>query len=455
MRRRIGNLITPLISWPTPASMVYGMALGATQLNATAAANGSSVAGTFTYTPQPGAVLSAGIRTLQVVFTPDDAATFGTQSMTMMITVDKAPLTVTANHQTKVYGSPDPLMTFVASGFQGGDTEATALSGAPAVAVGSSVGSYAIGIGTLATTDNYTLAFTGSTLDITPAPLTITAGGDSKVYGTPFTATAFTPSGLMNADTVASVTLTTAGADAAAAVGSYDIVPSAAIGTGLTNYTISYGNGTLTVTPATLSVAADAKTKVAGAVDPPLTSTATGLQAGDTAAVVLSGALTRAPGEAAGSYAISQGTLAANANYTIAFTGNTFVITPAPPPPPPPAGFAIAPIAPQTNTDGDEVELQVVIVRSAGPSALSVSPGKSAGRQDDDANEPGRGGNFSISGLNGLKIDANGEISGHIKAGVTATTVFQVTVTFSSGGVTATQQIIWTVNPAPRKGGKK
>ena len=42
---------------------------------------------------------------------------------------------------------------------------------------------------------------------------------------------------------------------------------------------------------------------------------------------MLTGQLTRAPGEAVGAYAISQGTLAANANYTIAFTGNDLYIT--------------------------------------------------------------------------------------------------------------------------------
>ncbi len=448
--QNLGNRITPLISWPTPVSIVYGTALTATQFNAAATANGGPVAGTFSYTPAPGTFLPAGTHTMQVLFTPDDPTTFGTQTMTVLIAVDKAALTVIAAHQTKVYGSPDPPLTFVASGFQGGDTEGTALSGAPAVALGSSVGSYAITIGTLAATNNYALAFTGSTLDITPAGLTITAAGGSKIYGTAFTATAFTPSGLLNADTVASVTLTSAGTAAAAPVGSYDIVPSAAVGTGLTNYTISYGNGTLTVTPATLSVVADSKTKVAGAVDPPLTFVANGFAGSDAAGVVLSGALTRAPGEAAGSYAISQGTLAANTNYTVAFTGNTFVITPAPPT----AGFAIAPIRPQTNTDGDEVELQVVIVRSSGPSALSVSSGNSSGRHEDDRNEDDkneRRGRFSISGLNGLKIDADGEISGRIKAGVTAVTVFKVTVTFTLQGVTATQQITWTVQPALRQ----
>src|SRR4051794_31108983 len=104
--QNLGNLIAPLIAWPSPASILYGTALGDAQLNATATANGVPVAGTFTYTPAPGSVLQAGDRTLQVAFMPNDAATFGTQTMTMVITVDKAPLTVIADHQTKIYGAP-------------------------------------------------------------------------------------------------------------------------------------------------------------------------------------------------------------------------------------------------------------------------------------------------------------------------------------------------------------
>src|SRR3954470_23640184 len=241
----IGNLITPLISWPAPASLAYGTPLGGGQLNATASADGGAVAGTFTYTPAPGTFLQAGTRTLQVVFTPADAATFGTQSMTMTIAVEKAPLTVVADHQTKVYGSADPLLSFVATGLQARDTAATALSGGLAVEIGSNVGSYAIGAGTLATTSNYTLVFTGSTLDITPGGLTIAAGSDSKVYGTAFAPTAFTVAGPLNSDTAGSVPLTTAGSGASAPVGSYGIAPSVAIGTGLANYTISYLPGAL------------------------------------------------------------------------------------------------------------------------------------------------------------------------------------------------------------------
>src|SRR5207302_2253551 len=40
---------TPVLTWPTPADIVYGTALSATQLNTS-----SSVAGTFVYTPPTG-----------------------------------------------------------------------------------------------------------------------------------------------------------------------------------------------------------------------------------------------------------------------------------------------------------------------------------------------------------------------------------------------------------------
>src|SRR5205085_127739 len=50
---------TSTITWPTPADIVYGTALGATQLNATA-----SVPGTLVYAPAAGTVLNAGAHEL-------------------------------------------------------------------------------------------------------------------------------------------------------------------------------------------------------------------------------------------------------------------------------------------------------------------------------------------------------------------------------------------------------
>src|SRR5262249_11235520 len=102
-------------------------------------------------------------------------------------------------------------------------------------------------------TANYNgIAGTPITDVIDKAALTFTANNDSKVYGTSktFSGTAFTQTGLVAGDTITGVTETSDGAPASAAVGRYAIVPSGATGTGLSNYTITYVNGTLTVLPA-------------------------------------------------------------------------------------------------------------------------------------------------------------------------------------------------------------
>ena len=90
--------------------------------------------------------------------------------------------------------------------------------------------------------------------------MTITANNASKTYGTTADLRRHRvhDTGLVsNGDTVASVTETSTGSPATATVGTYPIVPSAATGTGLRNYTITYVNGTLTVNPAPLTITAN------------------------------------------------------------------------------------------------------------------------------------------------------------------------------------------------------
>jgi hypothetical protein len=115
---------------------------------------------------------------------------------------------------------------------------------------------------------NYTISYTNGTLTVNAAALLITANSASKTYGqtVAFAGTEFSSSGLVNGDTVASVTLTSGGAAATATVAGspYAIVPSAAVGTGLSNYTISYSNGALTVSTAMLSVTANDASKTYG-----------------------------------------------------------------------------------------------------------------------------------------------------------------------------------------------
>jgi len=73
---------TPMITWASPAAIIYGAALGATQLDATA-----SVPGTFAYTPAAGTVLAAGSQPLSVTFTPTDTTNYttATAKVTLMV----------------------------------------------------------------------------------------------------------------------------------------------------------------------------------------------------------------------------------------------------------------------------------------------------------------------------------------------------------------------------------
>lgn len=88
---------------------------------------------------------------------------------------------------------------------------------------------------------------------ISTRPLTITANSDTKLVGLTYTvganSTAFSSFGLQNGETIGTITTASIGAPSGAAVGSYPIVPSVATGGTFSsaNYTISFGNGTLTV----------------------------------------------------------------------------------------------------------------------------------------------------------------------------------------------------------------
>ena len=137
----------------------------------------------------------------------------------------------------------------------GGPATSAELYGPTGIALDSSGNLYIADDGNNRIREVSTVSAGAQTVTVTPAPLTITANSTSKTYGATetFTGTEFTVSGLVtaNGDSVTSVTLTSAGTAAAATVAGspYNIVPSAAIGSGLSNYTVTYDSGTLSVNP--------------------------------------------------------------------------------------------------------------------------------------------------------------------------------------------------------------
>jgi prepilin-type N-terminal cleavage/methylation domain-containing protein len=239
--------------------------------------------------------LSVGSHSLTAVFSGDALYSSNTSPAWPQL-VNKAALTITANNSSKNYGATVTFVgtEFTATGLVNGDTvtgvtltsdgaAATAtVSGSPY----SIVPSAAVGTGL----SNYTISYISGSLTVNPKALTVTANSSSKAYGqtVTFTGTEFTTAGLVNGDTVTSVTLTSSGAAAGAVVGSYSIIPSAAVGTGLSNYTISYINGNLTVTNSglTLTITATGPSKPYGTVlatGPSTTNfTATGMVNGET-----------------------------------------------------------------------------------------------------------------------------------------------------------------------------
>ena len=102
VQRNVIRRGTPTVTWSTPAAIVYGTPLSATQLSATAA-----VPGSFSYTPAAGTVLGAGSHTLSVTFTPDDGDTYAPVTASVAIEINRAAPVITWNAPVAiVYGTP-------------------------------------------------------------------------------------------------------------------------------------------------------------------------------------------------------------------------------------------------------------------------------------------------------------------------------------------------------------
>src|SRR5439155_96264 len=91
-----------------------------------------------------------------------------------------------------------------------------------------------------------------------------------------------------------------------------------------TNYALTYAGANLTIGARAVTVTADAKSKTYGDADPALTYqiTSGSLAFSD----AFTGVLIRATGEAVGSYAIGQNTLALSGNYTLVYVGANLTI---------------------------------------------------------------------------------------------------------------------------------
>ena len=137
--------------------------------------------------------------------------------------------------------------------------------------------------------------------------------------------------GVVGGDDVALIGGTATFADASAATGKTVTITGLSLtGTTAGNYQLSStgASATADITARLVTVTADAQSKVYGAADPALTYQVTSgsLVSGD----AFTGSLTRAAGETVGAYAILQGTLALNSNYSLSYVGANLTIGTAP-----------------------------------------------------------------------------------------------------------------------------
>jgi hypothetical protein len=169
-----------------------------------------------------------------------------------VLTVSAASLLVSALDTNKVYGATLSPLAYSVSGLLNGDTVTNVALSSTGSVSNAPVGGHPITVGLVEGTGltNYTIGTSNGLLTVNAAALTITALDASKTQGSTltFAGTEFSVAGLTNGDAVSSVTLASTGAAAGAAAGTYPITVTNAVGTGLSNYSIAYVSGTLTVT---------------------------------------------------------------------------------------------------------------------------------------------------------------------------------------------------------------
>ena len=412
----------------------YGAANPALTISYTGFVNGDTVSSITPPAAGTTAAAASSVGTYAITLSGGSAANYTLSLVNGTLTITQAALIVTANNQSKTYGTANPSLTYTLSGFVNGDTSAV-VSGTAAVTTtattSSGVGTYAItpAAGTLSAT-NYTFGpFVNGTLAIDKALLTATANDQSRAYGTANPTLTISYSGFVNGDTASSIAIPTASTTAitASSVGTYPIALS---GGSASNYTLSLVNGVLTVTPATLTVSANNQTRTYGATNPTLTYSFSGFVNGDTSAVVsgapsLSTTATSSSGVGTYAIAVAPGSLVAT-NYQFGLVNGTLAIVPKP------VTFAFSNLA--YTYDGVAKTATATASDSAATFTADLTKGPSAGSYLVSATATG---NYSGSGSATLTIAAKnvtftfGNLS-HIYDGTQKT----ATVTCSDAGAT-------------------
>jgi hypothetical protein len=325
----------PVISWAKPASIVYGTALSGAQLNARALYNGTEVPGTFTYSPASGAIPVPGSNNLTVTFVPTDTAQYSTPAaVSVVLDVTKKEVVCTVGSASRAYGlSTNPAVSFSCAGFVGTDNSTSGFGTPTSTAnATSAVGSAQTYTLTSPTSNNYTYTVVPGTLSITPVLITCAADDKAKAYGADNPLLTYSCAGFVNSEGVKTAgTLKTAAVKTSPA-GDYPINFDAAPVVS-TNYKLATAPGALKIGGSAVTCTVDAKSRVYGDANPPLTFTCTGFVSPDTQASIFGSTLptttANSTSPVGSSYDIKL-SAPVSTNYAFSITNAKLTVTPAP-----------------------------------------------------------------------------------------------------------------------------
>lgn len=250
------------------------------------------------------------------------------------LTVDKAPLTMTANDKTMIYGDMLPTFDAKYDGLKNNETQPawnTEPLFSTTATTESKVGSYPITISN-ADAKNYQLTVNNGTMSIEKAELTINVDNKTRIYGDANPEFTLSYTGLKNNETVPDwekqpIIETTA--DVKSPIGTYPVSLKDAVAV---NYQITDIDGTLTVNKAALQITPVDATRKYGEENPKFELAYTGLKNNEsvpewtTDPIITTSATEASP---VGDYAIQVASAEAR-NYTLDNKVGTLTITKAP-----------------------------------------------------------------------------------------------------------------------------
>ena len=199
-------------------------------------------------------LVTSNVGEYNIVPADAQAANYAISYTNGTLTVNQAPLMITADDKEVIYGDEHPEFTASYSGWKNADDESvvSGLTLTSEYLVTSNVGEYDI-VPANATAQNYEIAYTNGTLTVNQAPLTVTAEDKTMIYGDEHPEFTATYEGWKNEDDEAVVS----GLDytceyvPGSYIGTYAITPHSATAQ---NYAITFVDGTLTVNKTTVYI---------------------------------------------------------------------------------------------------------------------------------------------------------------------------------------------------------